>query len=157
MPNRFLLLSYFLPLALWVGGMVFFSFVATPALFARNRELAGEAVGIMFPPYYLYGYVAGGLALAALLLLHTQMEPSRLLTWSLVLLILAFLFTVVGGQVLLPKAHAVGEAMRAAGETPELRGEFGRLHGLSMLVNLLALLAALAALLLFPWIAGVSR
>lgn len=60
------LLAY-LSLAVWVGGILFFTFVATPIL---NRSLARDdaahAVRAILPSYYRFGAVCGGVFVTAI-------------------------------------------------------------------------------------------
>jgi len=52
-------------LGAWLGSIVFFSFVAAPALFAElGSERAGEAVNVVFPRYYVFGVAMAALTLA---------------------------------------------------------------------------------------------
>ena len=60
---------YLLSLVCWIGSIIFFSFFVAPVVFKiLEREKAGEVVGIIFPRYYMIGYVSGVLVLMALLL-----------------------------------------------------------------------------------------
>ncbi|MZH42488.1 MAG: DUF4149 domain-containing protein, partial [Nitrospinae bacterium] len=55
---------YLLSLVCWIGSIIFFSFFVAPVVFKTlEREKAGEIVGIIFPRYYMVGYVCGGLIL----------------------------------------------------------------------------------------------
>ena len=61
------LLRYVLLLALvlWIGGIVFFSFIASPSVFKiLPREQAGQVVSDIFPKYHLLGYASCLIALA---------------------------------------------------------------------------------------------
>ena len=54
---------YNLALALWVGGIITFTFIVTPAIFKSfGRDMAGEIVGKLFPGYFLYNLVLAALA-----------------------------------------------------------------------------------------------
>lgn len=45
-----------LPLGVWLGAMVFFSFIGAPKLFSvLDKEQAGAAVTAIFPQYYTFG------------------------------------------------------------------------------------------------------
>src|SRR2546422_5980771 len=49
---------YLLSLVLWIGGVVFFSFLASPSIFKiPPPEQAGQVVGDIFSKYHLLGYV----------------------------------------------------------------------------------------------------
>ena len=51
-------------LGIWLGSIVFFSFVAAPALFSElGKDRAGEAVNVVFPRYYLFGVAMAAVAL----------------------------------------------------------------------------------------------
>ena len=60
---------YNLALALWVGGMVFFSFITTPTIFQTlPREMASQIISAIFPRYYVLGYASGGMLLVCALI-----------------------------------------------------------------------------------------
>lgn len=53
-------------LGIWLGSIVFFSFVGAPTTFAvLDREHAGTVVNAIFPRYYLFGIGLGLVALVA--------------------------------------------------------------------------------------------
>ncbi|MFB6304863.1 MAG: DUF4149 domain-containing protein [Haloferacaceae archaeon] len=53
-------------LGLWLGSMVFFSFVGAPRVFAvLDEERAGRVVNDIFPRYYVFGVALGVVALVA--------------------------------------------------------------------------------------------
>ena len=55
-------------LGIWLGSIVFFSFVGAPTTFSvLGREDAGRVVNAIFPTYYLFGVVLGLIALLAVL------------------------------------------------------------------------------------------
>ena len=57
-----------LTLTLWIGGIVFFSFIASPSIFKiLPRAQAGQVVGDIFPKYHLLGYISCLVALGCLL------------------------------------------------------------------------------------------
>lgn len=52
-------------LGAWLGSIVFFSFVAAPALFSElGSDRAGEAVNVVFPRYYVFGVAMAAVVLA---------------------------------------------------------------------------------------------
>ena len=55
---------YLLSIALWIGGIAFFSFMAAPSIFhVLPREEAGKVVADIFPKYYWQGIICGAIAL----------------------------------------------------------------------------------------------
>jgi hypothetical protein len=61
---------YFVALACWVGGMVFFSAVVAPTLHRTlDAENAGRLTRQLFPKYYLFGLLCAGVAVWCLLVL----------------------------------------------------------------------------------------
>jgi hypothetical protein len=136
----------------WVGVMVFFSLFVAPAAFSvLDRESAGRLVSAVFPRYYAVGLVLGLVGLAGLAgrLLAGERGPAP---WALALLLLMLGLTAFTMLVLLPQLEEVRATLRAAGVAPgsglpETRA-FGRLHGLSLILNGVTLLAGLALLCL---------
>ena len=64
---NFVQFIYILSLVCWVGGVIFFSFFTAPIIFKLlDREKAGEVVGVIFPRYYMLGYVCAILILSSL-------------------------------------------------------------------------------------------
>ncbi|HEY8450035.1 MAG TPA: DUF4149 domain-containing protein [Bacillota bacterium] len=121
-------------LAAWLGAFVHYSLLVTPVLFERFPDRAGDLVAALFPGYFRFGIVLGGLAalLAGWHWLATGWSRQRADTWRLV-------WALVVVVALAANAYVVEPLVAAAG--PET---FGRLHGLSMLLNLVAGVAALA-------------
>ncbi len=128
---------YLLALAVWVGTLVFFSFAATPAIFTTlPREEAARAVAALFPVYYVTGWVAGGLALAATLGLAALTRAfGPLPRWRAAVLVLMLALSAYAGLVVLPEVRAA----RLAGDTAARDAG----HRLSLLLNLTVVLAGL--------------
>lgn len=144
----FLQAFHSLVLSLWVGGMVTFSFLVTPVFFQKlSREQAGEMVGLLFPRYWLMGYISSGAALASYLWLRFILKSPP---WGdaarITLLVLMLAGAVVNGAVVAAKAHDVKAQMAGAAESAKaaLQQEFGKLHGISMALNLAVILAGLS-------------
>lgn len=121
---------YLLSLAVWVGTLVFFSFAATPAIFATlPRDEAARAVAALFPVYYATGWIAGGLALAATLGLAALARAfGREARWRAVVLAGMLALSAYAGLVVLPQVRAA----RAAGDMAARDAG----HRLSLLLNL---------------------
>lgn len=110
-------------LVVWIGGIVFFSFVAAPALFgALPRDMAGRATAAIFPRYYLVGFAAGALAFvsAALGGFLRPRSWTRLLMGELLLLLLMLVLTLYAWKGILPEAARLRVALRAPGGDQEI-------------------------------------
>jgi uncharacterized membrane protein len=144
MVNVVLRFIYLLSIALWLGGMAFFSFIAAPSIFkALPREEAGKVVSDIFPKYYWQGMICGAIALVTSVALGMRDRWNMLLivrTMVIGVMVIGILYAVV---ILQPKIQAV-KAQMASFEsltpTDPLRLEFGRLHGRSFSVNAAVLL-----------------
>ena len=128
---------YLLSLVVWIGGIVFFSFVGAPSLFkALPPEYAGKAVGAIFPKYYPMGYISGLVAFICLIF-----SAAKTGSWPVVkilLLLVMITFTVYSSLVIHPKARALKEEMQAVtGNTDlaQLKTEFDRVHRTSVINN----------------------
>jgi hypothetical protein len=73
------LFVYLLSLVCWLGGMMFFSALVAPVLFkVLPMTEAGKLLGVLFPRYYLLGYVCGAIGLIlAIYLCATRMRRDR--------------------------------------------------------------------------------
>ncbi|CQH53456.1 DUF4149 family protein [Halobacterium hubeiense] len=120
-------------LGMWLGSIVFFSFVAAPALFDElGEERAGDAVNVVFPRYYSFGIWMGAIVLVAWAvgpLVADVGEPPLIADVGVVA---AFLANLYARYQLIPKMEAAGS------------DAFARYHKQSVGLNLVAL-AGLAA------------
>ena len=134
---------YLLSLVCWLGSVIFFSFVAAPAIFKTlEREQAGEVIGVIFPRYYVIGYVCGVLALATLLAGSAEIPvvQSGLLLGMIIC-------TFFAGMVIGPRARDLKARIKAEPENGEaLRLRFKSLHGWSVRLNAAVLLMGLVLL-----------
>jgi uncharacterized membrane protein len=144
MMNVVLRFIYLLSIALWLGGMTFFSFLAAPSIFnILAREEAGKVVSDIFPKYYWQGLICGAIALMTSIALGTRDRWNTLLiarTIIIGVMVLGILYAVV---ILQPKVQAVKAqitSLESLAPTDPLRLEFGRLHGRSFSVNAAVLL-----------------
>ncbi|MGD0117336.1 MAG: DUF4149 domain-containing protein [Candidatus Binatus sp.] len=138
---------YLAALGCWLGGIVFFSFFTAPAVFTNlPRHEAGQLISVIFPRYYMLGYIAGTISVALAIYLTAAHSPR--LWWSLTALALAIGLgiTFYAGMVILPRA----DALRAVTEDPNpdavRKAEFDSLHHTSVILNGTVLLLNLAAL-----------
>jgi uncharacterized membrane protein len=122
---------YLLSLVCWIGSIIFFSFFVAPVVFKTlERDKAGEVVGIIFPRYYMIGYVSGVLVLMALLL----NGPSGLkwCAWGIMMVGTAY-----AGLVVNPKAKTLKQQLKDSSEAEKstLEVRFKNLHSLSVKLN----------------------
>ncbi len=138
--RAFLRCIHLLALGLWIGSVVFVSLVAAPALFgALPRDLAGRAVSVLFPRYYLFGAACGLAALVSgLLLAGRPAHRGRGFFVELAAVALMTGIVLYSGRVVLPRASEARAALLAAQGTPELdaaQDRFDALHRRSVLLN----------------------
>jgi len=141
------LFIYLLCLVVWLGGMLFFTIIAAPAVFEVLATVdAGKVVSTIFPRYYLMGYVAG--TISVILAIYFAVQHGPALWWSLVALALAIALStsLYAGAGLRPRINAIRAVATETNPDPERKAEFDKLHRLSvalngavMLLNLLAL------------------
>lgn len=130
---------YLLSLVCWIGSIIFFSFFVAPVVFKNlEREKAGEVVGIIFPRYYMIGYVSGILVLMALLL--NGPAGLKWCAWGIMMVC-----TACAGLVVNPKAKTLKGQLKDSSETekPALEARFKTLHSLSVKLNAAVLFAGL--------------
>lgn len=138
---------FWLALALWIGGHVFFSFLMGPRVFAAfSRPEAGRIVAAIFPVYFAVGYVCGAIVLAVSVWQHRQ---AWLGGWvAPVLAGAALALTLTGGLWLQPKLHDLRTQIYAGAEPlpagHPVRKDFGKWHGVSLLINGLVMVAGIA-------------
>jgi hypothetical protein len=130
---------YLLSLVCWIGSIIFFSFFVAPIVFKTlEREKAGEVVGIIFPRYYMIGYVSGVLILIALLLKGPV--GLKWCAWGVMMV-----GTACAGLIVNPKAKTLKEQLKdfLEAEKPDLEARFKTLHSLSVKLNAAVLFAGL--------------
>ena len=122
---------YLLSLVCWIGSIIFFSFFVAPVVFKTlERDKAGEVVGIIFPRYYMIGYVSGVLMLLALLL--NGPAGLKWCAWGVMIVGTAY-----AGLVVNPKAKTLKEQLKDSSEAEKstLEVRFKNLHSLSVKLN----------------------
>lgn len=132
---------YLLSLVSWIGSIIFFSFFVAPVVFKNlEREKAGELVGIIFPRYYMIGYVSGVTVLGVFLLAGPESVGLKWCAWGIMML-----GTVSAGLAVNPRAKILKEKLKEASETekPDLEARFKSLHSLSVKLNAAVLFAGL--------------
>lgn len=141
------IVKYFhlLTLCVWVGGMVFFTFIGAPAIFKYlPRDMAGVAVGGIFPKYWMMGYVCSLLLLGTLLYIVKGHVGGFKVPIGILAVVVALSF--VSGMVVGVKAHGIKTRMNAeqdAVKKETLHQEFRKMHGVSALMNVATILLML--------------
>jgi hypothetical protein len=150
MPARLLLLlfdsAYVLALAAWFGSILFFSFGVAPLIFGVLGEQAGgRFVRALLPRCYLWGSIAGSIALPAYVavpLCYPEYRGPRVGLQALAILA-GILIMLYGGNSLTP---AINQA-RDAGPAGEER--FAQLHRRAKWLDALVLVIGLGLLIGF--------
>lgn len=142
-----------LSLTLWVGGIAFFSFIASPSIFAvLGTEGGGKVVRDIFPKYYWLGYGAGGAGtVAAVILAILGVTGQGLIALFLAAMTAIFVYM---GRILRPQIFRLRmqvESLESPGTDPVLRERFQRLHRRSVMLNGCVLFLGLLTLFLFAW------
>lgn len=142
------LFIYLLSLVCWLGGMVFFSALVAPVVFkVLPMAEAGKLVGVLFPRYYLLGYICGAIGFALAVYLCAARMPRIWWAMAALALLIALGLTVYAGAVVRPRVDAIRAVTEEANPDPARRAEFDRLHHLSVLLNGAVMLLDLGALL----------
>ena len=141
-----------LSLTLWLGAIVFFSFLVAPAAFSAlpSRHLAGTLVSLVLTRLHQMGMVAGLLYLASGVVLSAvaPLAP-RVLSPRHLLVVLMLVLTMASQWFVSPRLVGLRGEMVSIDATPgdsPLRVEFNRLHRWSVWLEAGTLLLGLAAL-----------
>ena len=137
---------YVLAMAAMVGSIVFFSFVVAPIIFrVLGAEAGGRFVRALFPRYYLWGAIAGAIALPAFVAgplcfpeyrgIGVGIQSAVLLGCTLIML--------YGGNSLVPEIN------RARDAGPPAHDRFVRLHRRSVVLNLAVMVGGVGLLIAF--------
>lgn len=131
-------------LALWLGAALLFTLVVAPAAFAvlPSRALAGLVVGRVLPVLFWSGASVGVLALAVL---RAGGSLRSLVGAMAALLVLSSLGAQLGVAPRIERARAsLGVSLEAVDPSDPRRQEFGRLHGISVLMLGVGMVASAA-------------
>jgi hypothetical protein len=136
-------------LAAWVGAALLVAAVVAPAAFAvlPTRALAGALVGRVLPVVFLAGIVVGVLAALLARGAAPAFERARLVLPVLTALLCAAAQFGVTPRIQTLRAE-MGPSIEALPTDDPRRAEFGRLHGVSVLLMGAGVLAAGGALVL---------
>ncbi|MBI3783220.1 MAG: DUF4149 domain-containing protein [Deltaproteobacteria bacterium] len=140
---------YLLSLIVWIGTIVFFSFVGAPGIFRSLSPVdAGKVVGVIFPNYYILGYVCGTILLLAAAWLRNAAASQG--EWSLVTALagLMLALTLYAGLAIQPRAAALRPQLHEEATAATVKPEFDRLHHRAVQLNAAVLLAGLVVTIL---------
>ncbi len=136
---------FLVALVVWLGAVVFFSFVVAPSVFRTfDAPLGGRIVGAIFPNYYRLGYVCGAGLLASSVVF--AVAGSARLWWGASTLLAAVMLgaTLYAGLVILPRATALRPQVFDPAAPPGAKDEFDRLHRLAVTLNGIVLAGGVA-------------
>lgn len=136
-----------LGLAVWLGMVVFLSFVVAPSIFGafpqEQRAEAGRLMSVIFPRYYVIGYGCGGvLLLTSVLLWRLTGASGAALSAAVVGAMLAA--TIYAGAVIQPRVYTLRPQLNRPDTPADVQAEFDRLHARSVQLNVAVLVGALA-------------
>jgi len=138
---------HLLSIVVWIGSIVFFSFIGAPAIFRTlDRQAAGDVVGAIFPKYFMLWQVCSVLSILTLLHVGFVTGFSSSVKVGLVILALMGGITAYSSLVNGPQAREVKTQIRTETDEvkkEELKKKFGRLHGISMVLNIATLILGL--------------
>jgi hypothetical protein len=136
--------AYVLALSAWMGSIMFFSFVIAPTIFSVLGPDAGSRfVHALFPRYYMWGAIAGAVALPACVatpLCFPEYRGTSVGIQAMVILTCT-LIMLYGGNSLTPAINAARDA------GPAGNAQFKRLHRRSVRLNAFVLACVLGLLI----------
>ena len=136
---------YLLALIVWLGEIIFFSFIAAPTIFATFPTAdAGRAVGAIFPTYYRIGYVCGAFLVAGTVVLLSTAVSRGWWSVNLALAAVMLALTLYAGMRVQPRAAALRPQIHETTAPAEVKDEFNRLHRTAVILNGVVLLCGLA-------------
>jgi uncharacterized membrane protein len=127
---------FLVALIVWLGGVVFFSFVVAPGVFRTfDAPLGGRIVGAIFPTYYRLGYVCGPTLLVASVIFGVAGSARG--WWGASALLVAVMLgaTLYAGLVIQPRATALRPQIHDTAAPQSVKDEFDRLHRLAVKLN----------------------
>lgn len=130
---------HLMSIVIWVGMLVFFTFFVAPSVFmALSRELAGDLVVVLFPKYWMIGYIAGMGALTSLVaisFMEKSFPAGRILLLTFMTVVTFYSGVVVAGKASAIRAEIKEEADHERKEA--LKTEFKKIHLKSSALNIM--------------------
>ncbi|GIW43639.1 MAG: hypothetical protein KatS3mg077_0921 [Candidatus Binatia bacterium] len=138
---------YLLALSVWLGTVIFHSFVVAPILFrSLPQTVAGDVVARIFPIYYMVGYGCGVVSVVVPWFLASGTDALRAWRGASGVAAVMLVLTIAAGTVIHPRAAALRREMASLPDHAPQRVEFRRLHGAAVAANLLVLSSGLVLL-----------
>ena len=140
---RFMLMF---PLGVWVGGIIFFSFVVAPALFRilPNPAMAGSVVNVTLTDLHRIGIACGAVFLATTFIVEPgNAKGLRTLVGVMLVLTAISLFGIMPQMERI--RASVGGSIEALPHQDAGRAAFDRLHQLSVGLEGVVLLAGIVS------------
>lgn len=149
--NTFLRFLMYLTLGLWVGAIVYLSFIVAPAVFTTltNMDQAGAVVGIILGKLHWLGVICGGVYLVSALALARS--PKGLVRPGALAILVMIVLTLVAQMGIIPRMDRLRDQMGSYEKTPvtsPLRKQFNHLHVVSVDLEGAVLLLGLLAVFL---------
>ena len=136
---------HLISLVVWVGSIIFFSFFAAPSIFkSLPRETAGDVIGVIFPKYWMVGYICSIVLLVTLIAIAVDAKSLPTLKVGILVVMTALTFysgLAVGGKARTIKAEI--RSVEAVEQKEPLMKRFKVLHRRSMILNVVILLLGL--------------
>lgn len=153
--------AFLLVVGLWVGSMVYFASVAAPAAFAAladqpglpGRQLAGSVVRLALGTLNQSGVAMAVVTLVLLYLAEPKVRVRATVVIA-VLIVLLGVMSFVAHAVVSARLDALRTLMGVIDEVSRddpRRVEFGRLHGVSVLILAVQIVMALGVFLTAGW------
>jgi hypothetical protein len=141
-----LLFVHVVALALWLGETIFLGAVVAPTLFGGlTAEQAGNAMALIFPAYYVVGYVCGALLIATATALRQRSRPGGgVWAAAATIAVISLAACLYAGLVVLPRADALRPRLHDPAAPAAVREEFDAAHRLAVQLNSLVLVGNLA-------------
>ena len=140
---------YLLALAVWIGSIVFFSFVGAPSIFkSLPPEYAGKAVSAIFPKYYPLGTIAGFVVLFCLI--FSTVKTGQWPILKILLIAVMLTINIYSSLMTHPRVRALKEEIQTATESTDLQhlqAEFEKAHRASVINNGTVLVLGLVLIL----------
>ncbi len=151
---------HLLTLVIWIGSVIFFSFVAAPSIFKNfDRKMAGDIVGTIFPKYFMLNGISGIAALLTLSWIGFVDGFAGNVKTGIYILLVMICVAGYSGIYNGPKARGIKAEIRQTEDPAKvevLRKSFGKLHGISMALNIFNLILGLVLLFYALRYVGVS-